>query len=167
MEWLWNPLYVFVSCFGLDLTQCSISFPMISNLLTNRNMALIYSISFVNKKQRIVHGQGASNISNTTVVFNFDVCRLSYPVSCTNCAYNKCAREIRWKQKFYTGRFLMQQREGKRVLKRRCEVGKMTTRLLPRNNLNAGISDLARHAFETSSKTFYAKILQKIVCASM
>ena len=43
----------------------------------------------------------------------------------------------------------------------------MTTRLLAPNNVNAGISDLARHAFETCSKTFYAKILQKIVCASM
>ena len=31
----------------------------------------------MNKKQRIVDGQGASNINCSTVVFNFDVCRLS------------------------------------------------------------------------------------------
>ena len=28
----------------------------------------------MNKKQRIVHGQGASNINYSTVVFNLDVC---------------------------------------------------------------------------------------------
>ena len=39
---------------------------------------------FVNKNQRIVHGQGASNINYNTVDFNFDVCRLSYPVSSTS-----------------------------------------------------------------------------------
>ena len=32
---------------------------------------------FVNKKQRIVHDQGASNITYSTVVFNFDVCQFS------------------------------------------------------------------------------------------
>ena len=42
----------------------------------------------VNKKQRIVHGQGASNINHSTIVFNFDVCRLSWPVSSTNYCYN-------------------------------------------------------------------------------
>ena len=31
---------------------------------------------FVNKKQRIVRGQGASNINHSTIVFNIDVCRL-------------------------------------------------------------------------------------------
>ena len=31
----------------------------------------------MNKKQRIVDGQGASNINCSAVVFNFDVCRLS------------------------------------------------------------------------------------------
>ena len=41
---------------------------------------------FVNKKQRIVHGQGAANINYSTVIFNFDICRLSYPVSPTNYA---------------------------------------------------------------------------------
>ena len=38
-------------------------------------------------KQRILYCQGASNIYYNTVVFNFDVCRLSYPVdSSTNCS---------------------------------------------------------------------------------
>ena len=46
---------------------------MILNLLTNRNMALIYSITSCEQNQRIVHGQGASNINYSTVVFNFDV----------------------------------------------------------------------------------------------
>ena len=38
----------------------------------------------MNKKQRIVHGQEASNENYSTVVFNFDVCRLSQPLSSTN-----------------------------------------------------------------------------------
>ena len=38
----------------------------------------------MNRKQRIVHGQGASNITYSTVVFIFDVCQLSQPVSSTN-----------------------------------------------------------------------------------
>ena len=38
----------------------------------------------MNKKQRIAHGQEASNITYSTIVFNFDVCRLSKPVSSTN-----------------------------------------------------------------------------------
>ena len=47
----------------------------------NRNIAFIYSIKICEKKttnkQRIVHGQGSSNIKYNIVVFNFDVCRLS------------------------------------------------------------------------------------------
>ena len=31
----------------------------------------------IKQKQRIVHGQGASNINYSTIVLNFDVCRLS------------------------------------------------------------------------------------------
>ena len=38
----------------------------------------------MNKKQRIVHGQGTSNMNYSTIVFNFDICRLSLPVSSTN-----------------------------------------------------------------------------------
>ena len=46
------------------------------------NIALILSViicpgQFGHKKQRTVHGQGASNINYLTIVFNFDVWRLS------------------------------------------------------------------------------------------
>ena len=67
---------MFLSAF-LDLGRCTTfnRIPIILNLLTNRNIALIYSVTeFVNKKQRIVQGQTASNINYSTVVLNFDVC---------------------------------------------------------------------------------------------
>ena len=52
------------------------SIPIILNLPTNRNIALIYSVRiYEQKKQRIVHGQVASNINYSIIVFNFDVCR--------------------------------------------------------------------------------------------
>ena len=52
------------------------SIPIILNLLTNRNIALIYSVRiYEQKKQRIVHGQVASNINYSIIVFNFDVCQ--------------------------------------------------------------------------------------------
>ena len=38
----------------------------------------------MNKNQRIVHGQGTSNITYSTVNFNFNVCQVSSPVSSTN-----------------------------------------------------------------------------------
>ena len=38
----------------------------------------------MNRKQRIVHGQGASNIIYSTIVFNFDICQVSSPVSSTH-----------------------------------------------------------------------------------
>ena len=38
----------------------------------------------MNKKQRIVHGQEAFNTTYSTIVFNFDVCWVSEPVSSTN-----------------------------------------------------------------------------------
>ena len=46
------------------------------------NIALIFSViicpgQFEHKKQRTVHGQGASNINYLTIVFNFDLWRLS------------------------------------------------------------------------------------------
>ena len=49
----------------------------------------------MNKTQRIVHGQGASNITYSTIVFNFDVCWLSLPVSFTNYVHSKviCAAD--------------------------------------------------------------------------
>ena len=67
--------YMFLSAI-LDLTD---SIPIILNLLTNRNIALIYSVTICEEKknQRIVHGQGASNTNCSTIVFIFDVCRLS------------------------------------------------------------------------------------------
>ena len=37
----------------------------------------------MNRKQRILHSQGASNITYSTIAFNFDVYRLSSPVSST------------------------------------------------------------------------------------
>ena len=40
----------------------------------------------MNRKQRIVHGEGASNITYSPIVFNFDGCRVSLPVSTTNYA---------------------------------------------------------------------------------
>ena len=67
---------MFLSAF-LDLGRCTTfnRIPIILNLLTNRNIALIYSVTeFVNKKQWIVQGQTASNINYSTVVLNFDVC---------------------------------------------------------------------------------------------
>ena len=72
-------LNVFVSFFGPNRAQRSIH--IILNPLTNRNIALIYSVTICEQQQqeklRIVHGQGASNITYSTIVFNFDVCRLS------------------------------------------------------------------------------------------
>ena len=70
---------MFLSAF-LDLGRCTTfnRIPIILNLLTNRNIALIYSVTeFVNKEQRIVLGQTASNINYSTVVLNFDICRAS------------------------------------------------------------------------------------------
>ena len=55
----------------LDLTD---SIPIILNLLTNRNIALIYSVTICEQQKK---NKGASNINCSTIVFNFDVCRLS------------------------------------------------------------------------------------------
>ena len=64
--------------FGPDRAQRSV--PIILNLLINRNIALIFSVSICEpRKQKNVHGQGASNITYSTIVFNFDVCRLRFP----------------------------------------------------------------------------------------
>ena len=49
-------LNVFVSFFGPDRAQRSI--PIILNSLANRNIAFIYSVTILNKKNlRIVHSQ--------------------------------------------------------------------------------------------------------------
>ena len=62
----------------LDLTMHSI--PIILKFLTNGNIIciiLFIQSQFVNRKQRILHGQGASNINYSTVVFNFGIYWLS------------------------------------------------------------------------------------------
>ena len=54
-------------------------FKIILNLLTNnRDITLIYSVTICEQIQRVVYGQGTSNINYTILVFNFDVCPLSY-----------------------------------------------------------------------------------------
>ena len=70
MELLWNSCFYYSSSFGPDRAQRSIF-----NLLTDYRINLFRQ--FVNKNQRIVHGQGAVNINYSTVIFNFNVCRLS------------------------------------------------------------------------------------------
>ena len=51
-------------------------------LLLNRRILMSFPSQFVNKIQKIVHHQGASNV----VVFIFDVCRLLQPLSSPNYA---------------------------------------------------------------------------------
>ena len=72
-------LYVFVTFFGPDRAQRSIAFLSLLNLLTNRTETshLFTQSQFVDKKQRLLHSKGASNINYSTIAFNFDVCRLS------------------------------------------------------------------------------------------
>ena len=53
------------------------SIPFILIVLTNKNAALIYSVTICQQKQRIVHFQGAFNINCSTVVFIIDVCHFS------------------------------------------------------------------------------------------
>ena len=68
--------YMFFSLFGPDSDfYDQLSIPIILNLLTNRNIALIYSVTICEQKD--CARQGASNINYSTVVFNCDVCRLS------------------------------------------------------------------------------------------
>ena len=70
-------LYVFASFFEPDLAESSI---VVVSFWTYWlvETSLIYSVTqFGNKTQMIVHGQEASNINFSTVVLNFDVCRLS------------------------------------------------------------------------------------------
>ena len=57
------------------------SIPIILNLLTNRNIALIYSVIICEQKTTDCAGSG----NYSTVVFNFDVCWVFEPVSSTNC----------------------------------------------------------------------------------
>ena len=77
--------HVFASFFEPDRAQRSTAF--LSFWTYWLIIALIYSDTICEqKKKRIVHSQGASNINYSTVIFNFDICRLSYPVSSTNFA---------------------------------------------------------------------------------
>ena len=64
--------HVFATVALLDLTVHNVQF---WNLLTDYRINLFRQ--FVNKMQRIAHGQGAANINYSTVIFNFNVCRLS------------------------------------------------------------------------------------------
>ena len=84
-------LYVFVSFLGPDRAQRSIAFLSFWTCWPIRTSHYFFQPQFVNKKQRIFHGQGASNINYSTVVFKFDVCRLSWPVSSTNYALIQCS----------------------------------------------------------------------------
>ena len=66
MEWLGNPLlYVFVSFFGPDRAQRSITFLSFWTYWSIETLHWFIQSQFVNKKQRVVHGQGASNITYT------------------------------------------------------------------------------------------------------
>ena len=81
------------------------SIPIILNLLTNRNIALIYSVTICEQKtQRVVHVLGAFNINYSTTVFNFDVCRLSKPVSSTNSVQTSSSHHLNklyhWRPRF-------------------------------------------------------------------
>ena len=67
-----------VSFFGPDRAQRSIAFLSFRTYLPIETSHQFIQSQSVNKKQRIVHGQGASNINYTTVVFNFDVCLFSF-----------------------------------------------------------------------------------------
>ena len=72
--------YMFLLAFvGPDRKQGSITFLSFWTYwpIETSHYILFIQSQFVNKKQRIVYGKGASNINYSTVVFNFDVCRLS------------------------------------------------------------------------------------------
>ena len=57
-------LYVFVSFFGPDRAQRPIAFLSLLNLLTNRNIAFIYSVTICELKTKdCTDGQEASNIN--------------------------------------------------------------------------------------------------------
>ena len=66
----------------LEGAQRSIAFLSFWSKLTNKSLALIYSVTiYAIRKQRIVHRQGVPNVNWSTVVL--EVCRLSRPVSIT------------------------------------------------------------------------------------
>ena len=66
--WFWSSADVFVIYVFVSVFECktSHSTPIILNLLTNRNISLIFSHNLWTKP-RILHGQGASNINCSIV----------------------------------------------------------------------------------------------------
>lgn len=79
-------------------------------------------------------------------------------------AQHKRAREIRWKQTCYPGRFFARQRKAKGFLKGVSR--KIDDTYATRKNLNE-IRDLVLNVSEAYAKTCRAKIVLKIVGASM
>ena len=79
-------LDVFVCSFGPDGAQRCITFnsiPIILYLLTNRNIALIYSVTICEQKTKDSALSGSFQHKLQHRCFSFDVCRLSLPPSST------------------------------------------------------------------------------------
>ena len=85
VEWLWNPsdFFAVYFCGPGGAQKDSITFLSFWSYWPIKTSRWFIQSRVVNKKRRIVHGHRASNI-NCIVVFIFDVCRLSWPVSLTN-----------------------------------------------------------------------------------
>ena len=77
VECLWSPtdffLYVFVRFCRLDLAQRSIASRSFWPYWPIKTSHCFIQSQFLNKKQRVVHGQEASNINCSSVVLIFDV----------------------------------------------------------------------------------------------
>ena len=76
VEWLWNPLDSLIICFcELFWTWLCTTFnsiPVILNLLTNRNIALIYSVTICEQTTKDCEQSGSfQHKLLSTVVFNF------------------------------------------------------------------------------------------------
>ena len=69
--------YMFFSFFGPQPCTMFNSIAIIWNLLTNRNIALIYSVTMRENKGWFTVRAGLPEINCHTVVFIFEVCRLS------------------------------------------------------------------------------------------
>ena len=75
---------------SLVVSRVGNSSPFILVLLTNKDIALIYSVTICEHKIEDCTHQGASNINCSIVVFKFDVCHLSYQVPFTNHGERNC-----------------------------------------------------------------------------
>ena len=84
MEWLWNLWDFLLAFFGPEFVQRLIAFLSFWTYWPTETSHWFIESQFVNRKQRIVHGQGASSINYSTIVFDFGVCQLSLPASLTN-----------------------------------------------------------------------------------